>query len=196
LLGNDIVVYISAASDLNHEREILGRIAAEIPVDTGWRIVLSPTGDGLLERESIQYADIHFLLLGGDIRAPIGQEWIMARQAGQQPIPYLKTGILRTSAAIDFSRYIKAQAVWKPFSSGAELRRNALLDIIDHILDNIVHYSLTLSTIEKLQTLGEKIKADTGKVDNTVQSGTGSSSVILSPETIASKGGVIVKKKN
>jgi hypothetical protein len=196
LLENDIVVYISAASDLKRERDILGRIAAEIPVDTGWRIVLSPTGDGVLDRESIQFADIHFLLLGGDIRSPIGQEWILAKQAGRQPIPYLKTGILRTSAAVDFSRYIKAQAIWKPFSNGVELRRYALLDIIDHMLANALRYSLTLSNIEQLQLLGEKIKSDTGTDEYVSQSATGSSSVILSPEAIASKGGVLIEKKN
>ena len=194
MLDNDIVVYISAASDLNHERDILGRIAAEIPVDTGWRIVLSPTGDGLLDRESIQFADIHFLLLGGDIRAPIGQEWILAKEAGRQPIPYLKKGILRTNAAIDFSRHIKAQAVWKPFSSGIDLRRYALLDIIDHMLANTLHYSLSISNIEQLQMLRKKIKINSGTDDNVVQSGTGSSSVILSPEAIASRGGVLIEK--
>ena len=191
-MENDIVVYISAASDLQHEREILGRIAAEIPIDIGWRIVLSPTGDGLLDLESIQYADIHFLLLGGDIRAPIGQEWIIARQAGRQPIPYLKNGILRTTAALDFLRYIKTQAVWKPFTTGTDLRHSTLVDITDRILQYALEYRLSLTDIDNLHSWREHMKTDSLPVDDHTHSGTGSSSVILSPEAIVSKGGVLI----
>jgi hypothetical protein len=181
---------------LQREREILGRIATEIPIDVGWRIILSPTGDGLLDRQSIQLADIHFLLLGGDIRAPIGQEWIIAKQAGRQPIPYLKQGVLRTNAAIDFSRFIKTRAVWKPFTDGTELRRSALLDIADQILHYAPQYRLSLAEIENVQSWREHIKSDLKPVDDLTRSGTGSSSQILSHDAIASKGGIIINRKN
>ena len=181
---------------MHREREILGRIATEIPLDVGWRIVQSPTGDGLLDMESIQFADIHFLLLGGDIRAPIGQEWIIAKQAGRQPIPYLKQGILRTTAAIDFSRFIKSQAIWKTFTNGANLRRSALLDITSQILHNALLYSLSLTDIENLQSWSEHIKSDQQHVEEHLYDGTGSSSLILSPENIASKGGVLLSRSS
>ena len=195
MLDRDIVIYISAASDLQRERELLGRIAAEIPIDVGWRIVLSPTGDGLLDQQSIQLADIHFLLLGGDIRAPIGQEWNIARRAGRQPIPYRKQGILRTTAAIEFSRYIKTQAVWKSFSDATELRRSALLDVTDQILNYALQYGLSLVDIENVQSWREQIKSDLNPVDDLTISGTGSSSQILSQDAIASKGGIIINRK-
>lgn len=193
-MENELIVYISAASDLQHEREILGRIATEIPVDVGWHIVQSHTGDGLLDLQSIQYADIHFLLLGGDIRAPIGQEWIIAKQAGRQPIPYLKQGILQTSAAIDFKRFIQAQATWKRFSTTAELRRSALFDITDRILNFAPLYGLSLADIENIETWRNQLKTDTLSVEELGRGVTGTSSLILSPEAIASKGGVLLNR--
>jgi hypothetical protein len=186
------VVYISAASDLPRERETLGRIAAEIPVEIGWRTVLSPTGDGPLDWESIQYADIHFLLLGGDIRAPIGQEWIIARQTGRQPIPYIKTDILRTTAAIDFRRFISSQAVWKPFSNISDLRWFAIKDIIHQLFLHPLRYDLSLDDLEKIQAWLEQNKLEDTHVEYPKHSGTDSSSLILSPEEIASRGGVII----
>jgi hypothetical protein len=192
LLNKDIIVYISAASDLPQERELLGRMATEIPLDFGWRIVLSPIGDGLLDVQSIQLADMHFLLLGGDIRAPIGQEWIIAKQAGRHPFLYSKQGILRTNAALDFYRYIQSQAMWKPFSDSRTLRKTALLDISGRILDNALQYGLSLPDLENLQTWREQINTEQQTFDELAQSGTGSSSLILSPEAIASKGGIII----
>ena len=193
-MENDIIVYISAASDLQFEREVLGRIAAEIPVDLGWRIIQSPTGDGILDVENIQRADFHFLLLGGDIRAPIGQEWIIARQAGRLPILYLKQDILRTSAAIDFYHFIKTQAHWKPFNDGADLHRSALIEITNHILEFSTQYRLSLSDVENTLTLREQIQHNTAPLTIHPPGGTGSSSVILSPEAIASKGGVLLDR--
>ncbi|TFG72025.1 MAG: hypothetical protein E4H27_03435 [Anaerolineales bacterium] len=191
---NEFIVYISAASDLHYERDILGRIAAEIPVDIGWRIVQSPTGDGLLDQHSIQFADLHFLLLGGDIRAPIGQEWILAKQAGRQPIPYLKQGILQTSAAIDFKRFIQVQATWKHFSTGAELRRSALFDITDRLLNFAPLYGLSVTDIREIEVWRNQLKTDSPVGDELGRGATATSSLILSPETIASKGGILLNR--
>ena len=191
---NELIIYISAASDLHHERDILGRIAAEIPVDIGWRIVQSPTGEGLLDQHSIQFADIHFLLLGGDIRAPIGQEWILSKQAGRQPLLYLKQDILQTNAAIGFKRFIQAQAIWKPFSTGAELRRSALFEITDRIINYAPLYGLSINDIERITSWQNELKTETLPVEERSPGVTGTSSLILSPENIASKGGILLKR--
>ena len=49
----NVVFYISAASDLELEREVLGRAASEVPVDVGWRVVQSPAGNGPVDLEAI-----------------------------------------------------------------------------------------------------------------------------------------------
>src|SRR3990170_3296483 len=80
IINNNIMVdilhlYISAASDLDLERESLSRLVAEIPVTLGWRVIQSPIHGEMLNTNAITEADVHILLLGTDIRAPIGLEW-------------------------------------------------------------------------------------------------------------------------
>ena len=96
---DSIMRYISAADDLQIERDLLGRSVAELPVTLGWQIFLSPIKEKQLNKDAIREADIHILILGGDIRAPIGYEWYLSCQVGRKPITFLKNGIPRTPAA-------------------------------------------------------------------------------------------------
>ncbi|MDF1515524.1 MAG: hypothetical protein P1S60_17075 [Anaerolineae bacterium] len=193
-MHSDFTLYVSAASDLRYERDLLGRIAAEIPVDLGWRTILSPTSDGLLDIGSIQNADIHLMLLGGDVRAPIGQEWILATQAGRVPIPYLKTGILRTSAATDFARFISTRLSWKPFESLGELRKSVLLDISSQLIQYAHRYHLRLPDVENIQNLQTQLDKTEEAPEENPAPNTDSSSVILSSKAAATRGGIVIQR--
>ena len=85
-MADQVNLYVSAAADLEHEREILGRAVTEIPVTLGWRIVQSPLRDDPVDLVAVVEADVHLVIMGGDIRAPIGREWMAARRAGR-PLP-------------------------------------------------------------------------------------------------------------
>jgi hypothetical protein len=41
-MADEVLVYVSAAPDLQREREILSRAVTEVPVPLGWRVVQSP----------------------------------------------------------------------------------------------------------------------------------------------------------
>ena len=71
-MADRLLLYISAASDLRAEREVLGRAVTEVPVSLAWRVVHSPGGDEPVDVDAVSRADVHLLLLGGDIRAPVG----------------------------------------------------------------------------------------------------------------------------
>jgi hypothetical protein len=73
-MADRILLYISAASDLALEREVLSRAIVEIPTSLAWRIKQTPVGDEALDLEAVAVADVHLLLFGGDIRAPVGAE--------------------------------------------------------------------------------------------------------------------------
>jgi hypothetical protein len=74
-----VTIYISAASDLMAERETLARMIAELPVTLAWRIAQTPVSQtDSLDTEALQVADLHFLLMGTDIRAPVGLDWSRA----------------------------------------------------------------------------------------------------------------------
>ena len=119
-MTNRAIFYISAASDLEMEREILGRLVTEIPVDLGWRVVQSPAGNGPLDLEALLEADVHVVLLGTDIRAPVGLEWQMARRAGRRPTVLLKEETLRTPAAQEFVRLVSRVQSWDHFRDNVE----------------------------------------------------------------------------
>ena len=121
-MADRILLYISAASDLSFEREVLGRAIIEIPTSLGWRIKQTPVADELLDLEAVAAADVHILIMGGDIRAPVGAEWLAARHARRLPTLFLKQGAHHTPAAQIFVRDLERHAGWRPFDDAADLR--------------------------------------------------------------------------
>jgi hypothetical protein len=132
-------LYISAADDLQSERDLLSRIVTEIPVTLGWQINFSPLGEKILLEKAIIEANLHMLVLGSDIRAPIGYEWHLSRNLNRKPKLFLKNGIARTPAAVDFQRSLSKFTKWQTFQSLSDLRVAALSYISQFILDR-AHY--------------------------------------------------------
>jgi hypothetical protein len=183
-----VIIYISAASDLMVERETLARMIARLPVTLAWQIVQSPLEGEMLDLDALQGADLHLLLMGMDIRAPIGLEWRMAVYAGRQTIAFLKTNVARTMAGQSFVR--ETGVGWKPFSGPADLNRQAQQALIDHLLTYDSHYALTPVEVEQLQTL----KAEEASPTQTDPAGleAGRSAVILSRERYEPSEGILI----
>ena len=80
---NHFAIYISAPSDLMAEREAIARMIATLPVTLAWRVGQTPVGEELFEPTLVQEAELHLVLIGGDIRAPVGLELYSARQVGK-----------------------------------------------------------------------------------------------------------------
>jgi hypothetical protein len=168
----------------------LGRAVTEVPVSLGWRIVQSPVADRLIDAEAVIQAGFHLLLLGGDIRAPIGQEWVIARRAGRLPVCLLKSGIPRTPAAQSFARFIKEQTAWQAFRDTADLRTTVLNHLARHLLRRIDYYAMTPVEVASLQSwqaeLEESSRSAAGEVG-----GAGESGVVLSPERYVPSEGIL-----
>jgi hypothetical protein len=172
------MLYISAADDLQIERDLLGRSVAELPVTLGWQIFLSPIKEKQLNKDAIREADIHILILGEDIRAPIGYEWYLSCQVGRMPITFLKNGIPRTPAAKYFRRSISDFASWITYNNLSDFRNQAL--------HQIGQYLLLSNFIRDLEdTKPENIPESQG--------GAGDNSVILSRERFMPKDGVLIQ---
>jgi hypothetical protein len=188
-----ILLYISAAADLEVERESLSRVVVEIPTTLGWRIIQSPIRGEVVDREAVTKANIHLLLLGSDIRAPIGLEWLLRRRAGRIPALFLKQTPLRTPAAQEFIRHIEEQASWRLFKDTSDLSQQALQLFTDHILQHAQTYALTLKEMERLSTWRKELDVSSLKKTEETRGGIGESSVILSPERYVPKEGVLIK---
>jgi hypothetical protein len=192
-MADQVLLYISAAPDLEYEREILGRAVVEIPVSLGWQIIQSPLRDEPADLDAVARAGVHLLLLGGDIRAPIGQEWIAARRAGRRPFLFLKQGILRTPAAYNFVRFVEEQAAWQPFKDGPDLHSQVLRLLAGHLVQHAGHYALSPAEMARLESWRAGLQAEALARDQGLRGGTGESGVVLSPERYIPSEGVLIR---
>lgn len=183
-----VTIYISAAADLMAEREALGRMIAGLPVTLAWRIVQTPLGVEPLDLEAVHQADLYLLILGSDIRAPVGLEWHTAYY-GHRPIhAFLRRRVARTPAGQAFIRDTGAD--WQPFTDAADLRRQVERLLVEHLLRHAGRYALTPLELERLthlQASGQDSEPSAG------DEGTGHSAVILSRERYMPNEGVIVE---
>ncbi|MGW8317932.1 MAG: hypothetical protein ACWGPS_01715 [Candidatus Promineifilaceae bacterium] len=191
-MRDQVLLYISAAPDLRTERDLLGRAVAEMPVPLAWRVVQSPRSNQPVDPDAIAQADVHLLLMGGDIRAPIGLEWLIARRAGRLPVLFLKESVSRTLAALDFVRTVENQTPWGTFKEGRELRRQVEILLVNYLLDRVVTFSLTKVDVDLLSSwLAER---EAGKVSDEQQGSgeAGDSGLILSTERFEPSDGILL----
>jgi hypothetical protein len=192
-MKSQVLLYISAATDLEAERDILGRAVIDIPVDLGWRIAQSPRHSEPLDAKAVVEADIHLLLMGGDIRAPVGLEWITALRAGRRPVLFLKQEIQRTLAALDFIRFVENHASWQPFKSGVDLRHSVQLLLVNYILEQALAFALKPPEIERLHSWRSELEESPTANDDEARGGTGESSLIFSKERYVPSKGILIQ---
>ena len=186
-------LYISAADDLQSERDLLSRIVTEIPVTLGWQINFSPLGEKILLEKAIIEANLHMLVLGSDIRAPIGYEWHLSRNLNRKPKLFLKNGIARTPAAVDFQRSLSKFTKWQTFQSLSDLRVAALSYISQFILDRAHYFDLGTNERDHLSDFLEQLdETDTDEIDLS-KGVAGENSVILSRDRFIPKDGVLIQ---
>ena len=130
--------------------------------------------------------------MGGDIRAPVGAEWLAARRAGRTPTLFLKQGILHTPAAV-FIHDLERHAAWHPYDHVVGLRRRVIKLLVEHILEQTDYYRLDPDEFQALR-VWEKQLADKQTVDQT-RGGAGASSVVISPERFTPSDGQLVQPR-
>jgi hypothetical protein len=182
-----VTIYISAAADLMAEREAVARMIAGLPVSLAWRIMQTPIGEEPLDLETLAAADLYLLVMGGDIRAPVGLEWHTAQRSHRPGRAFLKQGIARTPAGQVFIG--QQNRPWQPFQDAADLSRQVRRLLVEHLLEHAVRYQLTPAEFTQLSRLQKE-------ADLSEPSGSGGeagrSAVILSRERFTPGGGLIV----
>jgi hypothetical protein len=190
--GRPMTIYISAASDLMAEREALARMIATLPVTLAWHIAQTPVTDAdFLDLEALQVADLHFLVMGSDIRAPVGLEWHMVRRARRPSIAFLKRGVPRTPAGQVFIH--DAGVAWRPFDDAGDLSRQVQQLLAEHLVRYAVQYVLTPDEVAQLEALPT---ADAPPEQPAHGEEAGHSAVILSRERYVPGEGIIVDESN
>lgn len=186
------VLYVSAAPDLRLEREVVGRAVTEIPTSLGWRVARTPGPNREPDAAALRKADLHVLLLGADIQAPVGLEWLTALRAGRRSRLFLKSTVKHTQAAQSFIRELAKHAAWEPFEDANDLRRKILRLLGDALLAAPERYAFKDGELARLREWHRGMAgAATGKTDDTL-GGAGDSAVILSTERFVPSQGTLL----
>ncbi|MCB0097003.1 MAG: hypothetical protein KDE46_14845, partial [Caldilineaceae bacterium] len=88
-MAETLRIFVSATSDMEAERAIVGRALAELPVKIRAEIRRTPAAGAKYDDlwELIGNVDRVYFLLGRDITAPAGAEWQLALQLERSLLP-------------------------------------------------------------------------------------------------------------
>jgi hypothetical protein len=191
-------IFTSVAPDLQAEREIIGRAIASLPVSLGWVINYTPSAGERLDpaMDAVTEADFYAILLGTDIRAPMGSEFVVARRTGKRILAYVKD-VLHTPAARVFIR--DASLNWKHFSAEEEVGPLLQRDVAEQILEGAEVYRISPVDWERLSALVAELtdreQLEPEKEERPpIYRGAGKDAVIVSPERDLPRDGALIDK--
>lgn len=188
---NPVLIYISAAADVMAEREALARMIARLPVTLAWQVGQTPLGEERVAPELPAAAELHILVMGGDIRAPVGLELYTVRAAGRPTVAFLKRGVARTIAGDIFIK--ESRLAWQPFAGAVDLSRRVQQTIAAHLLRHALRFALSPVEVEALQAL--LTNDSPAEPPATTGAEAGHSAVILSRERYTPSQGIIIDEE-
>ncbi|GAB4563593.1 MAG: hypothetical protein Kow0047_12580 [Anaerolineae bacterium] len=193
-MGTRLNIFVSAGPDLEIEREVIGRVVAELPIQRGCEIHRTPRA-GEMRQPDLDAAaecDIFFLLMGADITAPVGVEYDVARRARRRIVALLRKGQSHTPAGSIFVR--ESRLEWDPFEDTDELEEKVRAALVDVLMEDPHRFGLSPEEWEALESLREKeAPAEEGEAIQR-PGGAGGGGVILGPED-AARGGVPLPRR-
>ena len=191
-------IFTSVAPDLRAEREIIGRAIAGLPVSLGWVINYTPSADEALgpALDAVAAADFYVILLGTDIRAPMGSEFVVARRTGKRILAYVKN-VLHTPAARVFVR--DASVNWIHVSAEEELGPLVQRGLAEQILQGAESYGISPLDWETLSALLAQLRDQEQPAPEEEERppgyrGVGKDAVIVSPGRDLPRDGVLIEK--
>ncbi len=149
-MSETLRIFVSATRDLESARALIGQTLAELPVQIGAEIRRYPVDGVSFDTlfEMISNVDRLYFLLGRDITAPSGAEWLLGLRLERSILP-LKLDAPRTAAAQEFLRF--APIEWITFHNQRHLAQIIGIDLIDLLIHPKNRYGLSLTEIEALR---------------------------------------------
>ncbi|MCS7221497.1 MAG: hypothetical protein RML36_10815 [Anaerolineae bacterium] len=186
-------LFVSAGPDLELEREVIGRVVAQLPIQLGWEIKRTPPpGEPRpADLTGVMQCDLFVFLMGQDIAAPVGIEWEAARRSGRRVAPLLRKG-RRTPAAALFLREVQIE--WQVFESAMELEKLVRAALVDVLLERAADFRLTPDEWEALNRIRQAEREGKSRREEQAEvilepAGAGGGGIILGPRD-AGTGGV------
>jgi len=158
-MENELSIYVSAASEMDAECELLGRLLAAMTKSTRWTIKRTP---GIHEfanpdLESLAASDFYLILMGTDITAPIGVELRAAQHASLPLFAYRCSEGIATPAAAFFVHNVGV--AWKSYASPKGFVRDFERRLIARLVEGTPGYGLNLDEIQDLSRRLDALRA-------------------------------------
>lgn len=181
-----IRVFVSATSDLEAEREVVGEALARFPVPLAWEIKRTPRpGEQVPQAvQEVRQSDFCLILLGQDITAPVGAELEMAQEAGVSVLALAKEG--PHTPAGRFFRHNSVEK-WESFTRPHQLRRLVVDYLVRAIANDPLAYGLSVDEIAGLMEYlrekegGKKAQAEDELATGKEPAGAQDAAVIVAP---------------
>lgn len=149
-MPRELRLYISAATDMDAECELVGQLLASVPRAVRWTIKRTPRSFefGNPDMEQLRHSQFYLFLLGMDIQAPMGVEWEAAHQEQLFTLAYRNIERPPSPAAATFAR--ESGIPWRLYRSPQEFIRMFERDLIARLLEGTPGYGLHLEDLEEL----------------------------------------------
>ena len=175
----ELSLYISAAAEMDAECELIGQLLAGLPRSARWTIKRTPMAgtNELLDLAALINSSIYVILLGADLKAPMGVEWEAAGAAGIRRLAYRCTTRVASPAAGSFAR--EAGAVWQRYDEPHALLRQFERGLIQTLINGTPGYGLDLQAISELAARLQELDDQPDEPQTEDRRGAGHGGVIL-----------------
>jgi hypothetical protein len=178
-MGKELGIYISAAPDREAECERLGQLLAHLTPGVRWVIKRTPlSGEGgNPDLAALRAGRFYLMVLGMDILAPMGVEWLAAQKAGLTMLAFRSSTAVPSPAASDFARH--AGSRWISYDTPLAFQRLAERALVEALVEGTPGYGLDLADIEHLAARLEALNGDPSGPPGEERRGAGRGGVIL-----------------
>jgi len=174
-----LAIYVSASPEMDVECELLGQLLADVPKSVKWSIKRTP---GYHQHENpdiegLRAGQFYVILLGMDITAPIGVEWLAARDAGLITFAFRKLDTTPSPAAAYFAR--DSGISWLPYHTPHGFVNRFERALITRLIEGSPGYGLDLADIEELSERLKRCEHEIERAEGEDRRGAGKGGVIL-----------------
>ncbi|NLG49602.1 MAG: hypothetical protein GX552_05770 [Chloroflexi bacterium] len=149
-MAKQLAVYVSASPEMDAECELLGQLLAGMFHSTQWTIKRTPAYYERMnpDLDALRGSQFYVILLGMDIMAPMGVEWMVAQEMGLPTFAFHNVEVVASPATSYFMRQSGAQ--WQSYRSPQEFIHQLERQLIHKLLEGTPGYGVEVSDLEEL----------------------------------------------
>ncbi|MHB1296437.1 MAG: hypothetical protein ACYC4R_15775 [Anaerolineae bacterium] len=174
-----LALYVSASPEMDVECELLGQMLAEMITSVRWTIRRTPRPQEITQPdlEGLRASRFYVILLGMDLQAPIGVEWMTAQATGLPIFAYHNASMPPSPAAAHLMR--NASILWHDYETPQAFARHLQKVLIERLIEGTPGYGLDMADIEQLSERLRAIEETSESSQPEERRGAGRGGVIL-----------------